>query len=404
MNRKKVLIRAMVLILIGSLVSPYSALAQHQVYLQTPNTIPNYCQETIIWCGAAVGQMILEGYPAGVEHPHTQTHVWNRIQAHLDDLGVNWATDPDGLRDTLMELGGDPGVNWAIHANPNAQSLTYTVAYWMTQRNYPTAVLVYGFQHWVAIVGIETDVNPVGNTNVNLQFIEIDDPGNPPCPTATSGGVKSLMSGTNWYSNYWYTPGNIAASKWNGNYIAVIEPPLNEGKATAPSEVEKGKVISGNTAKERALVLIKKLRLYEKDPYTILRNTKPLNPLLVNADYKGYYIVPFGYEEGKLSQGAILINAYSGDFQEVGVFKKPIKYLPEDRAVKIAIDYICFGRARTKARLIFQPSEQTKSRFLPVWQITAKKTEWIFFTKVATVYVTQEGKVFEKLTKLPLGD
>ncbi len=197
----------MVLIIVGS------ASAAHDVYLETPNSVPSYCQETNIWCGAATTQMILEGYPGGIEHPFTQTHIWNRIVAHRDDLGVNWATDPDGLRDTLMELGGDPGVSWNIFPNSNAQSLIYSVTYWMTQRHYPTAVLVYGFQHWVMIDGFTTNVDPTTNTTVNLQSIEIVDPWNPPCSTATSGGVRSLMSGSNWYSNYWYTPGNKYTSK-----------------------------------------------------------------------------------------------------------------------------------------------------------------------------------------------
>jgi hypothetical protein len=378
--------------------------AQHQVYLGTPNTIPSYCQEDGIWCGAATAQMILEGYPGGVEHVNTQTHIWNRIQAHADDAGVNWATDPDGLKDALMELGGDPGVNWVIYANANAQSLMYTVTYWMTRRSYPTAALVYGFQHWIAIIGFETDVNPVGNNSVNLQFIEIIDPSNGLCPTANSGGVQSLMSGTNWYSNYWYSAGNIAASKWDGNYIAVVEPPINQGVARAQDEIEKGRVITDSAAVEMAQMWIEKNRLAEREPYNLLKRIKPLEPLLVNSEYKGYYIVPFGYRDGEISQAAILVNAYNGDFQEVGVFQNPINYLSEDQAIRLARDYLCYCKSRGKAKLIFQPSQQANSRFLPVWEVTVEMRLFPFRKKISTVYVTQQGDVFERLTSLPLGD
>jgi len=395
----KFLIKSFGLILLGIFIVIISVQAEHHVYLQVPNSVPSYCQETNIWCGAACAQMILEGYPGGVEHPFTQTHIWNRIQAHLDDPGVNWATDPDGLRDTLMELGGDPGVYWSIYANSNAQSLMYTVAYWMTRRLFPVATLVYGFQHWVVIVGVTTDVDPRLQSSVSLQFIEIIDPWNPPCPTAISGGVKSWMSGSNWYSNYWYTPGNIAASKWNGNYLAIVEPPVKEGLAKAPKQVEQGRVISESEAVEMAMSWIKKLNIYKREPYTLLSKTKPLKPFLTNAKYKGYYLVPLGYEEGMISQGAVLINAYNGDFQEVGIFQRPIKYLTEELAVKIALNYLCACKDRdirqARAMLIFEPSEQSKSRFLPIWQITVEQM---------TVYVTMEGKVFEKLTILPLGD
>lgn len=382
----------MVLIIVGS------ASAAHDVYLETPNSVPSYCQETNIWCGVATTQMILEGYPGGVEHPFTQTHIWNRIVAHRDDAGVNWATDPDGLRDTLMELGGDLGVHWSIFQNANAQSLMYSATYWMTKRRYPTAVLVYGFQHWVMIDGFTTDVDPTTNSSVNLQSIEIVDPWNPPCPAATNGGVRSLMTGSNWYSNYWYTPGNIPASKWNGNYIAVIEPPVTEGVAKAPQQVEEGRIISEGEALERAVMWMKELQIEKRPQYAILRGTKPLKPLLANQKHKGYYLVPFGYKDGEISQGAVLVNAYNGEFQEVGAFLKPIKYLSQGQATRIALNYLCAckeTKLRVRAQLIFQPSEQTQSRFMPLWMVTVGKV---------TVYVTQEGKVFEKLTPLPLGD
>ncbi len=147
-----------------------------------------------------------------------------------------------------------------------------------------------------------------------------------------------------------------------------------------------------------AMSWFKKLGIDKRAHYAILRNSEPLRPLLVNAKHKGYYIVPLGYEEGRLSQGAVLLNAYNGDFLEVGVFQKPIKYLSEDRAVKIAINYLCackYTREKIQVRLIFQPSEQTQSRFLPLWEITVEEV---------TVYITQEGTVFEQLTPLPLGD
>lgn len=399
-QRINVAIRFVVVSFIFIFMGGYSALAQHEVYLETSNTVPSYCQETNIWCGAATSQMILEGYPGGVDHTFTQTHIWNRIQVNKDDPGVNWATDPDGLRDTLMELGGDPGVVWNIFTNPNAQNLTYSVAYWMSRRHFPTAVLVYGFQHWIMIDGFTTDLDPTQHTNVTLQFIEIVDPWNPPCAMAISGGVRSLMTGANWYANYWYTPGNIPTSKWDGNYVAVIEPPPNMGEAKAPSQiVEEGKVISEGHAIEYAMRSFKKLGLYKNKRYSILRDSTPLKPLLVNQKYKGYYIVPLGYKEGDISQGAIVVNAYDGDFQEIGIFQRPIKYISEKRAIKLALNYLCqCDRKENKniqAQLIFEPSEQTQSRFMPVWEVTVGHL---------AIYVTVAGDVFEELSPLPLGD
>jgi len=44
---------------------------------------------------------------------------------------------------------------------------------------------------------------------------------------------------------------------------------------------------------------------------------------------------------------------------------------------------------------MFQSSKQTQSRLLPLWEVMVDRV---------TLYITQEGKVFEKLAPLPLGD
>lgn len=48
----------------SSLLVTSESWADHTIYLRDSNTIPSYCQQDGDWCGAAVGQMILEGYPA----------------------------------------------------------------------------------------------------------------------------------------------------------------------------------------------------------------------------------------------------------------------------------------------------------------------------------------------------
>lgn len=394
--RKNIFIASSFILTVLLLVS-INASAQHQIDLRYTNTIPNYCQEETNWCGAAVGQMIMEGYP-GNEHPHTQTQVWNNIKSHMNpknDPYVNWATCPDGLRNSLMDIGAEPGAYWNLVAKPDKQDLMYDIAYWMTRRRYPTATLIWGFQHWVTIVGITTNVNPVNNSTVNLESIRIFNPWNPPCTTASAGGVDVFMTGTNWYSNYW-TPDSITASKWHGNYIAIIEPPMNGGRADASEELENGKVISAKEAQYSALMWFEKFSLNKKYPYSVLRENKPLKPLLVNKEYKGYYIVPFGYNQDseEFSVAAVLINAYSGEFQEIGVFKNTIiKYLPEDEAIGIAHKYLRDNI--TRSQLIFRPAK-SKCRFLPVWELTGE-------TGATAVYVTHEGVVHENLTEVQPG-
>lgn len=378
-----------------------ASLGQHTTDLVVPNSIPSYCQETSIWCGAATAQMILEGYPGGVNHVYTQTYIWNTIQTYLDDPGVNWATDPDGLKDTLMDLGAGVGVNWVIHARPNEDQLLYSAAYWMARREYPVATLVYGFQHWVLITGITTDVDPLTNLAVNLQSIRIFNPSNNPCPTASSGGVDSTMNDTQWFTNYWYAPGNHPASKWHDNYIAVIEPPLQQGRLSGNKRrVDRGKVISPAKAVDYAYQWLDEYNLWEI--YRVFANIAHLEPLLVNGERDGYYLVPFGYEAGNLSHGAILINAYTGEFLEIGTFSKPRRLLQMDDAVRLALNYVkCDCDAEIKdTRLRFQPSMQTNTPFLPVWEVLISHPE----LERPSLFVSMDGMVAEELIPLPLGD
>ena len=379
-------------------------LSQHSNDMVIPNSIPCYCQETNIWCGAATAQMIMEGYPGGVDNVYTQTFIWNTIQTYLNDPGVNWATDPDGLRDTLMDLGAGPGVNWSIHAEPNSSDLLYNVAYWIEKREYPVATLVYGWQHWIVIVGIETDVNPTTTTTVNLQNIRIFNPSNNPCPTATSGGVDSTMNDTQWFSSYWYAAGNYPASKWHGNYIAVIEPPVQNGTVKKPEKkISQGRLISPDQAIEYAYRALKENKFAET--YRVFNNIKHLKPILVNQKRNGYYAIPFGYEQGNISHGAILVNAYTGEFQEIGQFTQPKTLLGEDEAIRLALNYTkCDCESYVEyAHLVFQPSMQTNTPFLPVWEVFISNPE-LKKKGIKSLLVSMDKIVTEGFIPLPLGD
>lgn len=396
---------ALIIVLTGGM-----SLGQYATDLVAPNSIPCYCQETSIWCGAATAQMVLEGYPGGVNHVYTQTQVWNTIQTYVDDPGLNWATDPDGMRETLMDLGAGTGVNWVIHAKASREALLYSVAYWMAKRKYPVPTLVYGFGHWVLITGVTTDVDPVANSTVSLQLIRIFNPWNNPCPTASSGGVDSTMSDSQWFTSYWYSAGNYSASKWNGNYIAVIEPPVQQGWVRGDTgKVNKGQPISPNEAIDYAYQWLDKYKLLER--YKVFTHITPLEPLLVNTEpngysedehFSGYYVVPFGYEAGRLSHGAVLVNAFTGEFQEAGTFSKPRTLLRQEDAVRLALSYI---KCNCDAQVMdvhpkFQPSMETNTPFLPVWQVTLSHTQ----IGVVTLLVNMEGIVSEQFTQLPPGD
>jgi hypothetical protein len=387
---------AFVTLFLSSLLVTCDSWAEHTIYLRDSNTIPSYCQQDQDWCGAAVGQMILEGYPAA-EHPFDQPGIWQKIESNRDDSTVAWLTDPEGLQRTLMQLGGDSNVNWSVLNDTDASRLMHSIGYWMTKNQFPVAAMVdptgasiYGsFQHWVVIEGFVTDLDPVTNQVIELKSVDIVNPA-PPCGTDINrGGIRSTVDSATWYSFYWRVPGNYAGSKWDGNYVAVVEPPLTSGVSKAPKKalLEQGSVISKNKALELAAKWLKTMSFDNK--YPVLKNVIVSNALLVNETFRGYYLVPLIDKSQKDNVGAIIINAYNGDFEEIGVFQKPIQFLDVKAAIQIALKECSCGEAKM-ARLVVHPLLRSQSRYIPIWKI-------IF--KFRTVYVSQTGIVIQP----PLG-
>ena len=408
--------RGLALLVVGLAVSvglAWGALASHNVDLEGANTVPCYCQESDCWCGAASAQMALEGYPGGVEHAYAQSFIWNRIQAHNVEA---WCTDPAGMRGVLMELGGDPGVHWVIFSNPSAGAVMHDITYWMTVREYPTPVLVhaggsYGsFDHWVVIVEFTTDINPTAGGTATLESIRIFDPW-PPCSTASSGGVNAFVTGSTWYTTYWSVPGDYAVSQWHGTYVAVVEPPEVEGEVTAERQRVGPSRIGPGEAVQDAERWIDEMGIFEDPEFVALRTSVPFAPLLVNGNgqYGGaYYLVPFGIPLTDDALVAILVNAFTGEVQEIGAFLHPVTYLEQDEAIRIAKRDLCLcseTSLEASAELLTLPSSLVQSRYLPVWQVTFSyylpRTD---LRVEATVYVTHDGQVYYELPDPIPGD
>lgn len=387
-----------------------SAWAQFTLTLQAPL----YGQSTTYYCGPASGQMIMNGYPDAASRVcKEQTTIYNTIQSHKQDNG--FYTDPDGLRDTIMQLNPPPAAgHFAIFSDTNRDVVMHSMLYWMAQRNYPSAALINGGDHWVVVTGYQTDIDP-RTGNAVLQSIDVNDPlpvpampQDDPCTPANEGshgGTIRNVTGSSWFSNDW-KDANKWGAKWLNDYVAVVEPPEVRGRVTAKMEVEEGRIISAEEAVDHAIRHLKERKLVDRKQFGILKETLPKRALLANREYKAYYIVPFESRDKK-SPAAMLLNAYTGEFEEVAAFPHPVEYLSREEAIKIAL---CSTRivpictkpmrlpAKITAELVYKSSEQVKSRYFPVWQVTipAKDTRIIR-------YISQFGEVFIDLTPLPYG-
>jgi DNA-binding beta-propeller fold protein YncE len=360
---------------------PASAL--HSVML----AVPTYSEEALTWCGAATGQMLMDGYPSG-SCSILQQDVWMSIQNNK--VESQWDTDPVGLAKAMNTLCPPIG-SWSVRSRTDEEELMHSVAYWFTKNNYPAAGLMSTTthnsylahsEHWVAIRGIITDLDPTTNPSVTLEHVWFNDP-------AVDLGDPALVrfvTGTTWYSEMF--PVSKAGSTYIGKHVAIIEPPVFTGKAIAKMPVLIGKLITPDDAKKYATRWIKEYKLTEYESYKMLKEATSLEPMLVNAEHGGYYIIPYtNSPDKKLASAAIIVNAYTGDFEEVGSFA-PISYLSKQQATSVAITQLGKNAKITKAELIYPLGERIVSRYFPIWKVTSNNRSY---------GITRQGEFLNKV-------
>lgn len=370
-------------------------------------TIPLHGQQNSYYAGPACAKMILEGYPPPYAPAYyTQDQIWAVIQTH-NSGEAGWATDPEGMAGALIELNPPPpGTTWSIKSYDVKEDLMFQILFWMNYNSFPVTTLVNSGNHWVDVVGYETDIEPIGGSDPELLEITIHD------PWPIGQGQVSTMTGTVWYDTKWANAVTNPGT-WYNKYVAVIEPPDIQGNVWIRDVDRKGTdAISAQDALQFSETWIDLLNLDAKNPsYQAIKDndTTTLAPLLVreeinpvlakDAQVPYYYIIPYKLKtdspsvlSGDSDSGyfslCVIVNAYTGDFEEIAAFGIALKYLTADEAKEYA------GVKEAKTELIFTPSNVTQVRAYPVWRVV---------TKEKTLYVDQVGNVFKGLTFQPYG-
>ena len=373
--------------------------------------VPFYGQQQCDWCGAASAQMSRNGYPNSADRLfYSQQDLWNTIQLHNSTLpaDVIWATDPHGLTGCLQSLDNPAGVNWVEFAEPAGNALLFEILYWMDQRSYPAPVLINRGGHWVIIVGYVTDVRPVAGSNPTLRTITIND------PDAHKNGTTTLFTAAQWRAGPW-NGSIIFSGTWLNKYVAVIEPPAQAGNVVVQVVSRTGEtLLAPQQAVRFAYRGIEEYQLDRQPKYAFLAHEKVVagGALLVQegigarpfGETPHYYIVPFGFRhdfaEGgsQLTRVVILVNAFTGAFEEVTTFGQPIRYLPKWEALAIvasALHQDLHEFKDVEAGLRFEPGDITHIRAYPFWEIKLDER---------TVYVDQLGKLYGKFLPSIPGD
>lgn len=380
-------------------------------------TIPLYGQENNIWSGPACAQMVFDGYPDPYPSIYfEQSYLWTFIQTY-NSGEPGWATDPEGMRGTLM----DPTLNppqvgvWSLKSYDVAEDLMFQILFWMNYNSYPVPALVNSGYHWVDVVGYKTDIEPVYGSDPELLEITIND------PWPIGVGQVSTMTGTVWYDTKWENPVTLQGT-WYNKYVAIIEPPDVQGSVSAEEVDRRGAAaLSEAEALQYSEDYIDQLDLAAKHPsYAALddQETQNLGPILVREEISFemaeaervpyYYIIPYAKAGDNLTAAldeeidqerssiSVIVNGSSGDFEEVTSFGQPIRYLPRDEAIKAASGFLKLesqdATSEVEATMVFTPCNLTYSRAYPFWRVEASGQ---------VVYVDLKGKVYYKADIIP---
>ncbi len=374
--------------------------------------VPLYGQERCNWCGPASCQMIRNGYPNPADRLYyTQLYLWNTIQVNnsMDpaDTGPGWASDPHGMTGCLQSLNNPSGVDWVEFADVSQKDVLFDMLYWMNIREYPSAVLINQGGHWVVIVGFVTDVEPVSGSSPTLQHISIHD------PEPHNVGTDTEMTGAQWFAGPW-NGAIVYTGTWHNKYVAIVEPPFEKGEVKVKMVIRTGtKLLPPAEAVKHAKRLIKDMNLTKRGKYKLLghKDVVNLEPILVREEIPGsqeknvaYYIVPFGFKnefgerKSRMARVCVLVNAYTGQLEEVTTFGKPVRYLSKEEILEIVAAAMNMEQEKlpdVDATLMFQPSDITHVRAWPFWRVKIGKV---------TVYVDQLGKLYGKLRPSIPGD
>jgi hypothetical protein len=396
--RKNCLLIMILLVFIGLTAPVFS-----QYIVDT--TVPLYGKEYLTWGGPAVGQMILDGYPGtGTSIYYSQPTVLTNIQNFNSTVEPDpWITDPLGLRETLMLLNPPLG-SWGITVDADKNEVLFHALYWMNRNAYPVAALIDEGERWVVITGYDTDVEPIEGSSPTLNYITLND------PDPLNQGSTYTMNGAVWLATAWIAPVS-AEGTWENLYVAVIEPPVAGGSVQVDTIDRNGgvakSIISSQDALNYAHYWINELGISQKAPYTDLGSKSIVDrePMLVSEEIDAklvakkiapyYYIVPFGFDGRKevetpeTSTLYLIINAYTGKFEEVGTFGKPVTYLSEDMALDAVASYLKITREElkdVKAELAFMPSTITHLRSRPFWRVTLPDDSVLFVEQSAHVH------------------
>jgi hypothetical protein len=383
-------------------------------------------QDTNYYCGAACAQMVLDSIGAGILD---QVGLYADNHAHSTlDVGVNWATGPDGLTWTLNDRRPASFSNYFVLFALASEDLTSRKIVW-TIHHYQVApvALVYGWQHWIVLRGYDASAAPstYSDTSYSINAFDVNNPWPPtpapaPPPPHTagdpcgSGGIRGVANEhipyAEWQSTYMT---GVPGGYWSGKFVAVCDPeppPDTHGDRRPTRERPAGeRLLEPQEAAGQALEGLREYGLYEREDWReVLDGAEPGEPVLVERlDRRGsyYYIVPMG-RDGREMAAAARVDARFGDYLQAVALPEPapnfLEPLAREAVLKLVLDQkieLPEYRGELLLReelicvypvLVWKPCRESLSPFYPFRMITVGSER---------LYIRSDGRIFTQLNQ-----
>lgn len=389
---------------------------------------PYHQQDTDYYCGAGVAQMILDSIGAGVIDQNT---LYASNHSHSSS---GWYTSPDGLNYTMNAFMPPPPqfnsffiVERADTEPDGSANIVRTLYYF----DVATGTLVYNCGHWVAVRGVQTDIEPAAGNTYTIQGFYINNPW-PPTPSfydaslapppphadpdacgsgGDRGAANEYVAYSDWQSTY--LTGCDAYGVGHAQFISVCDPrrpPLGTLQVTGRLRLTSGeRIISRQEAIDFARRGVEEHDLAGDNALgEVMRDVQPTDAHLVHRldrPDEFYYIVTLTRAEEPLA--LVRIDGLYGTFQGAQLLSEPrFPLIDRDRALQAlrveAVDLSEYvGRIPIREgafcfypTLVWRPCWESRSPYYPFYQFTVGSS---------LIYVGYDGRVYPVLHDLGRG-
>ncbi len=380
-----------------------------------------HTQDTSYYCGAATAMMVL----AEIGVPYTSLDQDDLYTSnHNHNIKAGWATDPYGLRYTLIDRKPASFTNTFLVYKPEAEDEgTRKIVYTLWRYGVSPVVLVYGCMHWIVVRGVQTDVEPTSGASYAVEGLWINNPvflDNEPHSASDacgSGGVNGVenqwVSYATWQSTY-FTGCNYDSATGSDQFISVCDP--DEPKIELPKRIamerpfDGRKIIDPETAIQMVYEGMEQNHLTKDEQIAErLRRLKFEEPMLVkrlDLPDSYYYLSP-AIADGEV-YGYGQVDGRYGELQSVYLMDGKAK--PYEMNRKVVVKRLMtrtfelpkeMGRFHLRPdtfclapTLVWRPCRESYSPHLPFWQLN---------TGNQTLYIRADGEVFTHLTTTGTG-